>query len=84
MIGNIVKPTEVRKSIIEILYKSKASHLGPSMSAVEMLIAMYSLVDIQKIISHSSDRSRIIVSKGHCSAATCATMHHFELYQRIY
>ena len=47
MVSNIVKPTEVRKSIIEILYKYQASHLGPSMSAVEMLIAMYSLVDIQ-------------------------------------
>ena len=75
--NNFIDPKEVRKTIINILYKSKASHLGSNMSAVESLIAMYSLVDIDKIINNSDDRSRIIISKGHCSAATCSVLYHY-------
>jgi len=60
-----------------MLFKSGASHLGSNMSVVEMLGAMYSSVDISKIINHSDDRSRILISKGHCAAATYATMAHY-------
>jgi len=76
---NTVSPSAVRASILGMLYKSGASHLGSSMSAVEMLIAMYSSVDCTKIISKAPDRSRIFVSKGHCAADTYATMAHFGL-----
>jgi transketolase len=38
---------------------------------------MFSSVDVDKIIKHSNSRSRIIISKGHCAAATYATMAHF-------
>ena len=75
--NNTINPTDVRKTIIEILYNSKASHLGTNMSAVESLISMYSSIDVEKIISNSNDRSRVFVSKGHCSAATCAVLYHF-------
>lgn len=67
----------VRRSILEMLYKAGASHLGSGMSAVEMLIAMFSSIECDKIIRHSNDRSRILISKGHCAAATYATMAHF-------
>lgn len=70
-------PAAVRLSILDMLYRAKASHLGSSMSVVEMLIAMYGNTDVRKIREHAPDRSRIIVSKGHCAAATYATMGHF-------
>jgi transketolase len=70
-------PAAVRLSILDMLYRAKASHLGSSMSVVEMLIAMYGSTDIRKIRDRAPDRSRIIVSKGHCAAATYATMGHF-------
>jgi transketolase len=73
----MVNPIEVRQTMLRMLYKAGASHLGSGMSAVEMLIAMFSSVDCSKIISHSNDRSRILISKGHCAAATYATMSHF-------
>ena len=72
-----VDPVAVRLTILDMLYKGKASHLGSSMSAVEMLIAMFSSTDVARIRARSPDRSRIIVSKGHCAAATYATMFHF-------
>lgn len=73
----MINPIEVRQTMLRMLYKAGASHLGSGMSAVEMLIAMFSSVDCSKIISHSNDRSRILISKGHCAAATYATMSHF-------
>jgi len=72
-----VTPQAVRRTILEMLHRAKASHLGCSMSVVEMLIAMYASVDVGKIRSHAPDRSRIIVSKGHCAAATYAVMMHY-------
>jgi transketolase len=68
---------DVRKSIVKMLYEGRASHLGSNMSVVEMLIAMFGSVDCDKIKNGHADRPRIIVSKGHCAAATYATMAHF-------
>lgn len=70
-------PVDVRKSIVKMLYGGGASHLGSNMSAVEMMIAIFASVDVDKIKAKAPDRSRIIVSKGHCAAATYATMAHF-------
>lgn len=72
-----VDPTAVRRTVLGMLHRAKASHLGSSMSMIEMLIAMYAAVDCGKIRAHAPDRSRIIVSKGHCAAGTYATMAHF-------
>ena len=74
-----IKSNDVRKTILSILYKGKASHLGPSMSVVEMLIAIYSSSDLNQIRSKSLERSRAIISKGHCAAATYSVMAHFGL-----
>jgi transketolase len=49
------------------------------MSVVEMLIAMYGAVDVAKVKNGAPDRSRVLVSKGHCAAAVYGTMHHFGL-----
>ena len=79
----MIDPIEIRKTILRILYKAGASHLGSGMSAVEILISMFSSVDINKIIEHSNSRSRIIISKGHCAAATYATMAHFGIISNV-
>jgi transketolase len=68
-----------RTNIIEMLHSSKASHLGSSMSVVEMLVSMYSVTDISKILAATESRDRVIVSKGHAAAATYAVMHEFGL-----
>ena len=72
-------PIEIRKTILKMLYKSGAGHLGSNMSVVEMMIAIFSSVECAKIINQSNDRSRILISKGHCAAATYATMAHFDI-----
>ena len=73
------KALSARKNILRILHAAKASHLGSSMSVVEMLVAMYSVADISKILDKSDSRDRIIVSKGHAAAGTYSVMHEFGL-----
>ena len=73
------KAHSARKNIVRILHNAQASHLGSSMSVVEMLIAMYAVSDVAKIFNKSDNRDRIIVSKGHAAAGTYCVMHEFGL-----
>ena len=73
----IVNPRDVRRTVLTMLHRAKAGHLGSNMSVIEMLIAMYGAVDCAKIRDRAPDRSRILISKGHCAAATYATMAHY-------
>lgn len=74
MIKNYLDTNKIRLKIIELLYKAKASHLGTSMSIVEILATIYSLIDLEKIKNFHPDRSRVIVSKGHGACGTYAVM----------
>jgi len=69
----------IRRTVLQMLASSNASHLGPNMSVIEILIAMYSSVDLDLIKNHDSSRSRVVISKGHCAAATYAVLSEFEL-----
>lgn len=68
-----------RRTVLEMLASSKASHLGSNMSVIEILIAMYSSVDCGQIKSGNPSRSRVVISKGHCAAATYAVLSQFGL-----
>lgn len=70
---------KTRRTVIEIIYKAQASHLGSSLSLIEILTAVYSEVDIERIESKSPARDKIILSKGHAAAALYATLHSFGL-----
>ena len=72
-----VNPTDVRRSVLKMLHRASASHLGSNMSAIEILIAMYQSVNCDSVRDAKPDRSRIVISKGHCAAATYATLAHF-------
>jgi len=72
-------PAAIRRSILEMLHRARASHLGPCMSVVEALAAIYASVDLEPIRRRARDRSRVIVSKGHCAAAVYATLAHYGL-----
>ena len=73
---------EIRKNILRIIHSSQASHIGSSMSVVEILTAMYAVSDINLIRTGSSSRNRIIISKGHAAAATYASMYQFGLMEK--
>lgn len=72
-------PAAVRRTILDLLYHGQASHLGTSMSMVEIMVAIFASIDCTKIRDRGADRSRVIVSKGHGACCTYSTMHHYGL-----
>lgn len=61
------------------MHKSQASHIGSCLSVVEILLAVYTCVNVDKIKNNQNDRDRVILSKGHAAAALYTVLTHFEL-----
>ena len=61
---------ERRLDVLEMVYHSKAGHIGGSMSCMDILVALYyAVMDVEKIRQNAPDRDRFILSKGHCAEA---------------
>ena len=73
---------ELRKKILNMIYLRKSSHLGSNLSVVEILIAIYSLINTNKIIKNKIDRDRVFISKGHCAAAVYSVLEIFNILKK--
>ncbi len=71
--------SNIRKTILSMVNKGGASHIGAAFSMVEILNAVYKSVDIQKIADKDEDRDRVILSKGHGASGLYAVMFHHGL-----
>jgi transketolase len=65
---------DTRIRILKMISQGKAAHVASAFSAVEILNALFKSVDVAKVKSHSDDRDRIVMSKGHATASLYATM----------
>lgn len=69
------KTYELRRDIIEMIYNSKAGHIGGDLSVIDILTVLY-----YKVMNTSPDsmndpnRDRFIMSKGHCADALYAVL----------
>ena len=69
-------PNEIRKEILEMGLRSKAAHLGSALSLVDILYTLYyKVANISKDNIDAPDRDKIILSKGHGSAALYSVLH---------
>lgn len=60
----------IKKNILKMVHYSHSSHVGAALSVVDILYTIYSRVaNISKANIASEDRDRVILSKGHSSAA---------------
>jgi transketolase len=60
------KCQEIRKDVLVIAHKSGSSHVGPALSCVEILVALYShVMNVGNKRSLDEKRDRFILSKGH-------------------
>ena len=66
----------IRKTIIEMINNSGAAHSGSALSLVEILNTVFKNVDLEKIKNNDIGRDRVILSKGHGTAALYAVMYH--------
>ena len=67
---------KIRKDIVEIAHNAAgAVHLGPSLSSVEIMVALYfSIMDVDIYNSLWENRDRFILSKGHATPVLYATL----------
>lgn len=65
-----LRSEEIRKRLIEIVYKAKAGHIGGDLSSLNTLTALYlRVMNIDPQDAENPDRDRFIMSKGHCVEA---------------
>ena len=73
----------LRRDIIEMLHRAGSGHPGGSLSAVEIVLALYlgeMNYDPKRI--DDPDRDRFILSKGHCCPVLYATLAHVGAIER--
>ncbi len=65
------KCLNLRLKILQTIFNSKTGHIGGSLSIVEILVSIYysGIFKISPNLINNKKRDRIIVSKGHCTAA---------------
>ena len=69
------KAKELRKIIIEVVYKAQSGHPGGSLSEIDMLVALYShKLKIDPKNPKWEDRDRFVLSKGHASPGLYAVL----------
>ncbi len=65
-----LKAVQIRKHIIEMLYRAKSGHPGGSLSAVDALVALYFIhMNHTPKKPNNPNRDRFILSKGHAAPA---------------
>ncbi|WP_434798043.1 transketolase [Terrisporobacter vanillatitrophus] len=65
----------IRKDIVSMICKSKSGHPGGSLSAVEILTALYfDQMNIDSTNPKMEDRDRFVLSKGHAAPALYAIL----------
>lgn len=69
------KARRIRRDIVTMVHRANSGHVGGSLSATEILVALY-----EAIMRHDprnprwSARDRFVLSKGHCSPVYYATL----------
>lgn len=64
------KAKQIRRDILEMVYRRQSGHLGGSFSLVEILVALYyKVMRIDPAKPRWEARDRFILSKGHCAPA---------------
>lgn len=66
---------KIRERVLNLIYKTRSPHIGPSFSIVEILVALY-FKQMNTSADHplNPDRDRFILSKGHSCAALYAVL----------
>jgi len=69
------KAYQLRRDILEMIYRGKAGHFGGSFSVIDILTALYfKHMNVSPENINSPDRDRFILSKGHCAEALYAVL----------
>ncbi len=71
----MLKANEVRRWVIELTYRAKSGHPGGSLSAADILTALYfKILRVDPKNPRWEDRDRFVLSKGHAAPAYYAVL----------
>jgi transketolase len=69
------KASEIRRSILEMVYRANSGHVGGSLSATDLVVSLYyHLMRHRPQDPRWSERDRFILSKGHCTPVIYAVL----------
>lgn len=72
----------IRKRTLDLIYHAQAPHSACALSCVEILAALYEVIDKNKFKNQELDRDRIILSKGHAIAAQLAALCEYGFFEK--
>lgn len=77
------KAREVRRGIIEQVYKAQSGHPGGSLSIADILTVLYfKEMNIDEKNPNWEERDRLVLSKGHCSPALYSCLANRGFFER--
>ena len=77
------KAREVRRGIIEQVYKAQSGHPGGSLSIADILTVLYfKEMNIDEKNPKWEERDRLVLSKGHCSPALYSCLANREFFEK--
>jgi transketolase len=66
---------EIRRDVVEMVYRSKDGHPSPSFSSADIIAALYfNIMNIDPMNPSWEDRDRFVLSKGHACPALYAAL----------
>lgn len=74
----ILRSKAIRKSILDMIFTTKSSHIGSCFSIVDILNILYAkILEVDPKFSKKLDRDFFIMSKGHAAAALYSTLAYY-------
>ena len=61
-----VKAYKLRQDVVDIIVSGGGGHIGGDMSSVEIMLTLYSRMNVNPENPDDPDRDRFVLSKGHC------------------
>ena len=61
-----VKAYELRQDVLDIIVSGGGGHIGGDMSSMEIVLTLYSRMNVDPEKPNDPDRDRFVLSKGHC------------------
>ncbi len=61
-----VKAYDLRQDVLDIIVSGGGGHIGGDMSSMEIMLTLYSRMNVSPETQNDPDRDRFVLSKGHC------------------
>ena len=61
-----VKAYDLRQDVLDIIVSGGGGHIGGDMSSMEIMLTLYSRMNVSPEKAKDPDRDRFVLSKGHC------------------